>query len=197
MEFKSHVAISLNGMLADWKGNPAWDAAIPYSPAEHGHDEFTADASAVVLGRTSFDQGWPFWKDGAWPYAGRQVYILTSRPLPDGAELYGIRASSGGVDGLVEELKSEVTSGFVHVLGGAQTIRAFIDQGATTSLTVVVLPIIIPRGIPLFPTKPVKFSNEAWLDSLKNEGGSLGGFPVELIASRAFPSGAIELTFAT
>lgn len=187
MEFKSHVGISLNGMLADWRGNPAWDAAAPFGPAEHGHDEFTASASAVVLGRTSFDQGWPFWKDGAWPYAERRIYILTSRPLPEGADRYGIRASTGGVDGLVEELEREVTSGFVHVLGGAETIRAFIDQGAMTSINVVVLPIIIPRGIPLFPTEPAKFSNDAWLESLKDEGGVSGGFPLSLLASRGFP----------
>lgn len=138
-------------MLADWNGNPAWDAAAPFSPADHGHDEFTVGASTVVLGRVSFDQGWPFWKDGAWPYTGKQVYILTSQPLPAGVERYSIRAS-GGPRKLDKELEREVISGFVHVLGGARTIRAILDIDAMTSLSVVVLPIIIPRGIPLFPT---------------------------------------------
>lgn len=196
MEFRTHVGVSVNGFLADANGKTAWYAVGAYNPADHGHDEFTADSAAVVIGRSSFDQGWPFWKDGDWPYHGKQVYVLSSTPLPEGTERYGVRKSEGGVKGLIQQLEAEVTGGFVHVLGGGKTLRAFIDKGAMNHVCMVVLPIHIWSGIPLFPTTAKRFSSQAWLDSLEHPPARPLGSEFKLESYTPYPSGAIELHYS-
>jgi hypothetical protein len=66
---------------------------------EQPAESFTAATSteqcdAVVMGRTSFDQGFQDWL-ADWPWPDEQVYILTSRRLPADASAVGVLALRG------------------------------------------------------------------------------------------------------
>jgi dihydrofolate reductase len=196
MLIRTHIGVSLDGFITDANGLPAWDAMENFGPGAYGHDEFTAGCSAVVIGRTTFDQGWPFWTQGDWPYAGKTVYVLTSRPLSERAPEFKVVPSNGGVPELLARLRSEVTSGDTHLLGGAATIKAFMDLGALDLLGMVLLPVRLGSGIPLLPTTPVAFSNEAWEHSLANPSGQLPGSRLNLERHRVHPDGAIELFYS-
>jgi len=67
----------------------------------------------------------------------------------------------------------------VHLVGGPRAIQALCQQGALDSLDVVVLPIVLGDGIPLWPrgTQPP-------LLRLLNE-------------PRVFPDGSAELSYST
>lgn len=196
MLIRTHVGVSLDGFITDANGLPAWDAMETWGPGTHGHNEFTAGCTAVVIGRTSFDQGWPFWTQGDWPYAGKTVYVLTTRPLPETPPELKITPSNGGAPELLARLRSEVTSGDTHLLGGAAAIKAFMDIGALDLLGLVLLPVRLGSGIPLLPITPVSFSNEAWEHSLANPSGQLPGSRLNLERHKVYPDGAIELFYS-
>lgn len=82
MLIKSRMGVSVDGFVADAAGVPAIALAPGFEPGvSHGFPEFIAGCDAVVMGRSTF---LPALGAGDWPWPGLQVYVLTSRPLPDG-----------------------------------------------------------------------------------------------------------------
>jgi hypothetical protein len=60
--------------------HPAFGAIPSFQPGvSHGYPEFIENCDAIVMGRTTF---LPALGAPTWPWAGLQVYILTSHPLP-------------------------------------------------------------------------------------------------------------------
>jgi dihydrofolate reductase len=194
---RTHVGVSLDGFVATADGLPAWDAMPTFGPGSHGNDEFTAQCDAVVIGRTSFDQGFEDYWLPDWPYQGKQVYVLTSRPLPAKAAEMGIVASRGGPAGLVEQLRGAGLARDVHVLGGSRTIQAFLELGALDRLGMIVLPVRLGKGIPLFDIEPTTFSNDAWAAAQASPSATALRPLLQLERHRAFPDGAIELVYRT
>jgi len=62
MLIRTHVGVSLDGFAASPAGIPTWDTMPTFGLGSHGSDDFNAAVAAVVVGRSSFDQGFP---DGA------------------------------------------------------------------------------------------------------------------------------------
>jgi dihydrofolate reductase len=81
--------------------------------------------------------------------------------LPDGAPPT-VKASEGGPKAVVDELKKFGIANDVQLLGGPNAIQSFIDAGLLDRLGIVVLPVILESGIPLFPVKATEFSPEVW-----------------------------------
>lgn len=196
MLIRTRVGVSLDGFVATPDGLPAWDAMPTFGQGSHGIAEFMEQCDAVVMGRTSFDQGFQHWLV-SWPYPGMQVYVLTSRPLPENAASMGVHASEGGPSGLVEQLRAAGISRDVELLGGPRTIRAFLEIGALDQLGMVVLPVLLGGGIPLFATTPTAFSSEAWEASLASPSDPASRPLLRLDRHRAFPDGAVELVYRT
>jgi dihydrofolate reductase len=125
------------------------------------------------MGRTTF---LPALGAPQWPWAGLQVYVLTSSPLPAGTPDHVTAGLKGPAD-LLDRLRSRPSGGDVHLVGGPRTIRAFYELGALDRLELVVLPMLLGAGLPLSPP---------------------GAPPVPLTllrADRTFPDGSAELVY--
>jgi dihydrofolate reductase len=168
------MGVSVDGFVATPDGLPALLAMPGFVPGEsHGHPEFIEGCDAVVMGRSTF---LPALGAPSWPWPGKQVYVLTSHPLPAGTPA-GVIVAQGGPAGLASQLRSRGSDGDVHLVGGPQTIRAFQELGALDRLDILVLPILLGGGIPLSPH---------------------GAPPVSmrlLRADRTFPDGTAELVY--
>jgi dihydrofolate reductase len=175
MLIRSRMGVSADGFVATPDGLPALLTAPGFVPGQsHGFPEFIQGCDAVVMGRSTF---LPALGAPSWPWAGLSVYVLTSRPLPDGVPP-DVTVARGGVTGLVEQLRSRGSDGDVHLVGGPQTIRAFLDIGALDQLEIVALPILLGAGLPLSPAGSPQV-------------------PLRLVrADRTFPDGAAELVYA-
>lgn len=178
MQIRTHVGVSLDGIMGTPDGIPAWDAMPSFVPGKsHGYAEFIARCEAIVIGRSVFDFAHGYWTEQqVWPWEGFRVYVLTSWPLP--AETHpDVFASQGDAAGLVNQLRAADLTRDVQVLGGARTIRAFLELGAIDELGIVILPVMLGDGTPLFLP------------------GSLARTDLHLAQQRAFPDGAIELVY--
>jgi dihydrofolate reductase len=191
MLIRTHVGVSLDGFMATPDGMPAWEAMPDFSPGAYGTAEFMEQSDAIVIGRSSFDQGFEAWLTD-WPYSGKQVFVLTSSPLPANVP-EGVVASQGGPAGLVKQLRNAGLSR-VQVLGGARTIQAFLENAAIDRLGMVVLPVLLGKGIPLFAIEPTSFSNAA-LAASQTSATENATRPLRLDHQRAFPDGALELVY--
>src|SRR2546427_11676969 len=77
------VGTSLDGFIARVNGD--LDFLPPDGGEPHGYDEFMATVDALVMGRHTFETVLSF---DAWPYGGKRVFVLSTRPLappPPGA----------------------------------------------------------------------------------------------------------------
>lgn len=79
MLIKSRMGISADGFVSTPEGVPALAIAPGFEPGvSHGYPGFIEGCDAVVMGRTTF---LPALGAPQWPWAGLQVYVLTSSPL--------------------------------------------------------------------------------------------------------------------
>jgi dihydrofolate reductase len=174
MLIKSRMGISADGFVSTPEGVPALAITSGFEPGiSHGYPEFIEGCDAVVMGRTTF---LPALGAPQWPWAGLQVYVLTSSPLPSGTPDHVTAGLKGPAD-LLDQLRSRPSGGDVHLVGGPRTIRAFYGLGALDRLELVVLPMLLGTGLPLSPqdAPPV---------------------PLTLLrADRTFPDGSAELVY--
>jgi dihydrofolate reductase len=194
MLIRTHVGVSLDGFMATPAGLPTWDLMPTFGAGSHGYAELMEQCGAVIVGRTSFDQGFEDWLKG-WPWPGKPVYVLTSRPLPETAAEMGVVASQGGPVGIVAQVRASGLEKDVQLLGGPSTVRAFLEAGALDRLGMVVLPVLLGTGIPLFATEPTAFSQEAWTASLAAPAATNPRSRLVLEHQQAFPDGAIHLVY--
>lgn len=136
------LAISVDGFIADEDGGVDWLAA--FDANDFGVAEFMASMDRIVMGRTTYDQARGF---GEWPYGGKPVYVLTSRPL-EGDVPPGVVAWLAGVPALIEHFDS--AGGTVWLMGGGVAAKEFFDAGRVDRLDLNIIPILLGRGIRIF-----------------------------------------------
>jgi dihydrofolate reductase len=176
VRIKARMGMTLDGYIATADGVPALVKAADFVPGlSHGYPEFITGCDAVAMGRGTF---LPALGAPQWPWGDMRVYVLTSRPLPAGTPGGVVTAAASPAD-LVGQLRSRGSSGDVHLVGGPRTIQALHEQGALDSLDIVVLPLILGDGVPLWP------------DGFAPPALRLLGAP------RTFPDGSVELGYVT
>lgn len=164
--FRLYMATSLDGMIADAEGGVGW--LNRWDDVDYGTPEFMASVDTLIMGRTTYDQVIGF---GAWPYAGKRVFVLTSRPIADApADVEG----TSDIAGLVAELRDDAAQ--VWIVGGAQTAAACIAVGAVDTIELFLMPVLLGEGVPLFA----------------GDGPEL---PLALRETRAWPNGVVGLIY--
>jgi dihydrofolate reductase len=96
------------------------------------------------MGRTGLDTGLA---SGDWPWPGKQIYVLTSRPVPTGVSA-DVVAADGSPQGLLDRLRAANLTGDAFLLGGQRTLHAFLALGAIDRLEILKLPVLLGEGMP-------------------------------------------------
>ena len=142
------IGTSVDGFIARQNGS------FDFLPAEggeaHGYDEFMASVDTLVIGRKTFEivLGLP-----AWPYGGKKVVVLSSKPVDFSAvRESAIERMAGSPTEIVEALAAK---GAQHVyVDGGITIQGFLREGLIRRLIITRVPVLIGEGIPLFGSLP-------------------------------------------
>ncbi|MGF7238150.1 MAG: dihydrofolate reductase family protein [Frankia sp.] len=172
MKIRTHMGVSVDGFISTPDGLPAVLRMPTFAGREsHGMPEFLAGCSAAVMGRTTFE---PALGNSFWPWPGLRVFVLTTRPLPEGTPADVVAAPTPAE--LLERMEAANLPGDAHLVGGQQTIQAFLGIGALASLGVVVLPILLGDGVRLTPPGSAQQ-------------------PLRLESTRTFEDGSVEHTY--
>ena len=136
-----YLAASLDGFIADEHGGVDW--LTPFQSGDLGFEAFLGRVGTVVMGRRTFDQARAF---ELWPYGGKRIIVLTSRPLgslPDGGEV--VRGEAGAIAAQLRENASDA-----WIVGGAKTMGAFLAADAIDRVVLHVAPLILGSGLRMF-----------------------------------------------
>ena len=176
-----YVAASLDGYIADADGGVGW---LPEGNSDdYGYAEFYAGVDALVMGRRTYDQVLGF---GEWPYAGKSVYVFTSRPPDDNP--HGVEFVSASPTEFAQSVTA-CYSGAVWLVGGGNLAEQFRLAGLIDEYLVFVIPVILGRGIPL--TSPLHFT----LPRHSGESRNPPPTRLELVESQFYAGGVVMLHY--
>jgi dihydrofolate reductase len=162
-----HVATSLDGFIADPRGEYDW---IVHDPTIDFGALF-AEFDTFLMGRLTFEvlqsQG------PGHPMAGREV-VVVSRTLQQGLHP-DVTILAEGVSAAVAALKAKPGKD-IWLFGGGALFRTLLDAGLVDTVEVAVIPILLSQGIPLLP--PGQRSS-----------------PLRLTATKVLPTGIVMLSY--
>ena len=137
------VGTSLDGFIARKNGD--FDFLPAGGGEPHGYVEFIATVDAIVIGRHTFEKVLTL---DPWPYAGKRVVVLSSRPVDVSAARGAVEQMSGSPESVVAQLAG---SGAHHLyVDGGITVQRFLEAGQVQRITITRVPVLIGDGIPLF-----------------------------------------------
>jgi dihydrofolate reductase len=184
-----YAAMSLDGFIAeaddtlDWllgyEGSYEGEDAEPGPMSGGGsYEAFYEQVGALVSGSVTYEFVLDHMDDESWPYKGKPCWVLTSRDLrvPE-AEGVDVRFASGSVAELHAEMVAAAGERNVWIIGGGNVASQFADEGLLDEVHVTVVPVVLGEGKPLFDRR-------------------LPGGPLQLLGSRAFETGMVELRYA-
>jgi dihydrofolate reductase len=146
-EIRGLMACSLDGFVADAAGGVGW--LEPWHGVDWGFAAFVAEIGTVVMGRRNYYDACALSAD--WPYPGKRAIVLTSRPLE--APRGGAEVWSGDLQALAADLRQG--TGDAWVVGGPGLQADLIAMGALDRLQICLVPILLGRGLRLFPDRSI------------------------------------------
>lgn len=152
-----YIATSLDGYIADKKGELDWLHSIPNPDnLDLGWADFLRQIDALVMGRKTFETVCGF--DVDWPYPV-PVFIL-SNSMTSIPEAYRDKAEivSGPLPEVVESINAK---GFNTLyIDGGKTIQGFLQADLIDEMIITQIPILLGGGVPLFGELPAPLTFE-------------------------------------
>ncbi|WP_319507506.1 dihydrofolate reductase family protein [uncultured Methanolobus sp.] len=159
------ITCSLDGFIAAEGGNVDW--LLP--DKEYDFDAFMHEVDTLLMGHKTYEQVLGF---GKWPYEGKECYVFTKQhPYPEDERVTFSDDPVGTAENLILG-----TGGAIWVVGGASIISPLLNKNLINELRIVVQPIVLGKGIPLF--RDIKKS-----------------IKLELMGTQAYRSGIVELVY--
>jgi dihydrofolate reductase len=149
--FKLFIATSIDGFIARENGSIDWLNDMPNpDQLDYGYGDFIATIDVILMGRKTYEEVLGFGVE--WPYGNCKCFIVTSKAdfqvqTPNTSLLHTID------EAMIQELRS-VSKKNTWIVGGGELITAFINCGAIDAMTISLIPILLGKGIRLFPNEP-------------------------------------------
>lgn len=151
-KIRVHEFITADGVFED----PSFTVAygFPDSVAQ-AVNEMTTSASAILLGRKTFEMFAPAWSmrteadDPGAPFFNDTTKIVVSATMSD-ADAWQNSGVIGTYDAETIANLKQATDGDIYVSGSGQLVRALLTDGLVDELHLLVYPVILGHGARLF-----------------------------------------------
>jgi dihydrofolate reductase len=139
-----YIACSFDGYIARGDGNIEWLSRVESEIQDYGYQKFYRSVDALIMGRKTYQQILGF---GKWPYSGKPCYVMSRNPIQSPSP-EGVMSSENPED-LISTF-SEKGPKRVWLVGGAETLKTFLNQELVHEVIVSYIPLLLGDGIPLF-----------------------------------------------
>lgn len=147
------IATTLDGFIARENGSLDWLLNLPNpTRTDHGYDAFMLGIDTLVMGRKTYED--VIGMGIEWPYLGCKTYVLTHNPSYEvkTADTFVLNRLSREI---VEELRKNSEKN-TWIVGGGEVITQYLNLDAIDEMTLCIVPLILGKGIRLFPGAPAE-----------------------------------------
>jgi dihydrofolate reductase len=147
-KIKLYIATSLDGYIAREDGSLDWLNNISNPDnTDHGYNEFYSEIDTLILGRKTYEEILGF--DVEWPYGNSLSYVVTKdKSFKIKTEKTEIVTS---IDRKFIQYLKNHSKKDIWLVGGGKLISRFLELDAINEMILSIIPIILGKGIPLFP----------------------------------------------
>ena len=145
------IACTLDGYIARENGSIDWLLEMPNpGNTDHGYNSFIEGIGCLIMGRRTYED--VLGSGIAWPYGEQKTWVVTGNT--------GYRVSTPATFILNEiTAKSivrirEQSDKDTWLAGGGGLISRFLSLDLVDEMVISVIPLILGKGIPLFPDRP-------------------------------------------
>jgi Dihydrofolate reductase len=173
VQIQLFIAQTIDGYIAREDGSLDWLLSLPNpNQNDHGYNELINGVDTIVMGRKTYEELLGLIEE--WPYPNHKTYVVT------GDKEFCVKTESTYLLHQIDEetitkLKSESQKN-IWLVGGGTLITHFLNLNAINEMTLSVIPLILGKGIRLFP------------DTLKETNFTL-------IKSESFETGVVNLVY--
>jgi dihydrofolate reductase len=140
-----YIACSLDGFIAGEGDDLAFLRSVEKEGEDYGYAAFLSQIDTMIVGRRTYDKvqsmNFPY------PPKGKKMWVVTNRVLD--TDSTQVETYSGDLRELIIKLKSE-SGKHIFVDGGAQIVKALLNQSLVDELIVSIVPQFVGKGIRLF-----------------------------------------------
>ena len=142
-----YIAMSLDGYIADRKGNVNWLAGQDDAGEQiDTYGAFINEVDTVVMGWNTYRQITTELSPEEWPYQGLTTYVITHRRQPSSADIRFVQEEPCS---LVRRLREEQGRA-IWICGGSRIIQPLVREDLLDVYHISVIPSILGAGLPLF-----------------------------------------------
>ena len=148
------MSISLDGYVAPPDGSSDWSMAGRSEDGASWTVETISNASAHLIGATTYVQWATFWPRASGPFAramNELPKVVFSNSLTS-ADWDATTIATGDLAEAVTRLKQERPDGYLLAQGGVRFARSLVETGLIDEYRLVVHPVILGAGERLFAT---------------------------------------------
>ena len=171
-----YVAASLDGYIARPDGAVDWLDDMPepsgVQAQDYGYHEFIAGVGVVLMGRVTYEQILSFGVD--YPYPGTDGYVFSRTRAGESDENVTF-VDGTDIPQFIAHLKG-ISDKHIWLVGGGLLVQEFLRHELIDRIELFIPPLILGEGIPLFPPPTPQVN-------------------LVLVASRAYDSGMVQLTY--
>ena len=142
-----YIAMSLDGYIADRKGNVNWLAGQDDAGEQiDTYGAFINEVDTVVMGWNTYRQITTELSPEEWPYQGLTTYVIPHRRQPSSADIRFVQEEPCS---LVRRLREEQGRA-IWICGGSRIIQPLVQEDLLDVYHISVIPTILGAGLPLF-----------------------------------------------
>ena len=169
-----YIAVTLDGFIARENGSLDWLLTFPNpNQIDHGYGVFLENIDTLIMGRKTYDEVLGFGID--WPYRNQKTYVVTKNQdytvkTDNTHTLHELKKET------IDQLRSECDKNF-WLVGGGDLITQFLNLDAIDEMILCMIPIVLGKGIRLFPDEP-------------------GETKFKFLKAESFETGIVNLTYS-
>ncbi|MBP2099359.1 dihydrofolate reductase family protein [Enterococcus rivorum] len=142
-----YIATSLDGYIAEEDGKIDFLNNVEVTEEDTSYEELLEKIDTVIMGRTTYHQVTTELAPDNYPYEKQTSYIITHHPEANTETIIYTKDSPVK---LVEKLKEE-SGKAIWIVGGGSIVAPLVEANLIDTYIIATLPIVLGKGIPLFP----------------------------------------------
>lgn len=144
-----YIAASIDGRIAEPDGNIEWLSEFPIAKEmNYSYKEFIASIDTIIMGGRSWRELSNM--DAMETYADKAVYVVSRH---NWGESENLKFITENVIECITALRNEPGKD-IWLFGGGELISMLLTADLIDEMQIAYLPVILGKGIPLFPEQP-------------------------------------------